>query len=59
MLTWSRPRSLADLLAGFRPCFTTPTFRVFQAMVCGLVARPGLRTVTGMLTGAWLAAHDH
>ena len=55
MLTWSLPRSLADLLAGFRPCFTAPTFRVFQAMVTGLVAHPGLRTVTGMLTGARLA----
>jgi hypothetical protein len=59
MLTWSLPRSLADLLAGFRPCFTTPTFRVFQAMVCGLVAQPGLRTVTGMLAGARLAGVWH
>jgi hypothetical protein len=30
MLTWSLPPSLADLLAGFRPCFTTPTLRVFM-----------------------------
>jgi len=59
MLTWSLPRSLADLLAGFRPCFTTPTFGVFQAMVCGLVAQPGLRTVTGMLSGARLAGVWH
>lgn len=59
MLTTSLPRSLADLLAGFRPCFTTPTFRVFQAMVCGLVAQPGPRTVTGMLTGARLAGVWH
>src|SRR5436305_1741770 len=34
MPTRSLPRSLADLLAGFRPCFTAPTFGVFQAMVC-------------------------
>ena len=54
MPMWSLPRSLADLLACFRPCFTAPTFRVFQAMLCGLVAQPGLRTVTGMLAGhAW------
>jgi hypothetical protein len=59
MLTWSLPRSLADLLAGFRPCFTAPTFGVFQAMVCGLVAQPGLRTITGMLAGARLAGVWH
>jgi DDE superfamily endonuclease len=59
MPTWSLPRSLADLLAGFRPCFTTPTFGVFQAMVCGLVAQPGLRTITGMLAGARLAGRWH
>jgi hypothetical protein len=59
MPTWSVPRSLADLLAGVRPCFTAPTFRVFQAMVCGLVAQPGLRTITGMLVGARLAGVWH
>ncbi len=59
MLTWSVPRSLAELLAAFRPCFTAPTFRVFQAMVTGLVAQPGLRTVTGMLVGARLAGVWH
>jgi len=57
--TWSVPRSLADLLACFRPCFTAPTFRVFQAMMCGLVAQPGLRTVTGMPAGAGLAGRWH
>jgi hypothetical protein len=59
MPTRNLPRSLADLLAGLRPCFTTPTFRVFQAMMCGLVAQPGPRTVTGMLTGARLAGVWH
>jgi DDE superfamily endonuclease len=59
MLTWSLPRSLADLLAAFRSCFTAPTFRVFQAMVTGLVAQPRLRTVTGMLAGARLAGVCH
>jgi hypothetical protein len=59
MPTWSLPCSLVDLLAGFRPCFTTPTFRVFQAMVCGLLVQPGRRTVTGMLAGARLAGVWH
>jgi hypothetical protein len=59
MPTPSLPRSLADLLAGARPCFTAPTFRVFQAMVCGLIAQPGLRTITGMLAGARLAGVWH
>jgi ABC-type thiamin/hydroxymethylpyrimidine transport system permease subunit len=34
---------------------TAPTFWVFQAMVCGLVVRPGRRTITEMLAGARLA----
>jgi hypothetical protein len=59
MPTWSLPCSLVDLLAGFHPCFTTPTFRVFQAMVCGLLVQPGRRTVTGMLAGARLAGVWH
>jgi hypothetical protein len=45
-------RRLLDALAG---CFTTPTFEVFQAMVVGLIAQTGQRTVCGMLTGAGLA----
>jgi DDE superfamily endonuclease len=59
MPTWSVPRSLADLLAVFRPCFSAPTFRTFAALVAGLVAQPGLRTVTGMLAGARLAGRWH
>jgi hypothetical protein len=42
-------------LDAFARCFTTPTFDVFQAMVMGLVAQTGNRTVCGMLTGAGLA----
>jgi hypothetical protein len=42
-------------LDAFAVCFTTPTFEVFQAMVIGLVAQTGQRTVCGMLTGAGLA----
>jgi hypothetical protein len=59
MLTPSLPRSLADLLIVFRPCFTAPTFATFRAMVAGFLAQPGLRTVTGMLTGAGLAGRRH
>jgi DDE superfamily endonuclease len=55
------PISLRRLLDAFAGCFTTPTFEVFQAMVLGLVAQTGQRTVCGMLTGAGLAttwSHD-
>src|SRR5436190_17023552 len=52
----SLPNSLRRLLDAFAGCFTTPTFEVFQAMVIGLVAQTGQRTVCGMLTGAGLAA---
>jgi hypothetical protein len=59
MPTPSLPRSLADLLTVFRPCFTAPTFATFGAMVTGFWAQPGLRTVTGMLVGAGLAGRRH
>jgi DDE superfamily endonuclease len=59
MPTPSLPRSLADLLAAFGPCFTAPTMRTFQALVGGFVAQPGQRTVTGMLVGARLAGRRH
>ena len=59
MPTPSLPRSLADLLAAFGPCFTAPTLRTFQALVAGFLAQPGLRTVTGMLVGARLAGRRH
>lgn len=49
------PISLRRLLDAFAGCFTTPTFEVFQAMVIGLVAQTGQRTVCGMLTRAGLA----
>ena len=48
------PRSLAGLLAEFRPCFTAPTFQTFIGLVVGLVAQTRRRTVCGMLTGAGL-----
>jgi len=59
MLTPSLPRSLADLLMAFGPCFTQPTFPTFQALVAGLLTQPGQRTVTGMLVGARLAGRRH
>jgi hypothetical protein len=59
MPTPSLPRSLADLLMAFGPCFTQPTFRTFQALVAGLLTQPGQRTVTGMLVGARLAGRRH
>src|SRR5256885_11184215 len=43
----------------YRPCFTAPTFATFAALVAGMVAQPGARTVTGMLTGAGLAGVWH
>jgi DDE superfamily endonuclease len=51
----SVPPSLARLLAGLRPCFTAPTFTTFCALVCGMLAQTGRRTVCGMLTGSGLA----
>ena len=48
------PACLLALLGAFRGCFTAPTFQTFAAMVVGLVAQPGRRTVCGMLVGAGL-----
>jgi DDE superfamily endonuclease len=59
MPTPSLPRSLADLLIVFAPCFTAPTFRTFCARVTGFLAQPGRRTITGMLVGARLAGRWH
>jgi len=49
------PITVRRLLDAFASCFTVPTFEVFEAMVIGLVAQTGQRTVCGMLTGAGLA----
>jgi hypothetical protein len=49
------PISVRRLLDAFAGCFTRPTFGVFSAMVIGLLAQTGQRTVCGMLTGAGLA----
>jgi DDE superfamily endonuclease len=53
------PSSFAALLVTLRPCFTAPSFRMFTALVVGLIGQPGRRTVTGMLTGAGLAHAVH
>jgi hypothetical protein len=55
----SLPPSFAAVLNAFRSCFTAPTFRTFTAMVAGLLAQPGKRTVTGMRMGARLAGIWH
>ncbi len=49
------PASLAGLLAAFQPCFTAPTFTTFCALVYGMFASTGQRTVCGMLVGAGLS----
>jgi|SRR5436309_3131983 len=53
------PASLAALLLVFRPCLTAPSFATFGALVAGMVAQPGRRTVCGMLVGAGLAGVWH
>jgi hypothetical protein len=53
------PPSLAGLLRSFRSCFTAPTFRTFSALLAGMIAQPGRRTVCGMLTAAGLAGVWH
>jgi len=55
------PGSLRRLLDSFAGCFTRPTFMVFTAMVTGMIAQTGKKTVCGMLAGAGLAqtwSHD-
>jgi hypothetical protein len=55
------PASLRRLLDAFAGCFTKPSFMVFIAMVVGMIAQTGQKTVCGMLTGAGLAqawSHD-
>lgn len=55
------PVSLRRLLDAFAGCFTRPTFVVFTAMVVGMIAQTGTKTICGMLAGAGLArswSHD-
>src|SRR5438874_12136234 len=53
------PASLAGLLWVFRSCLTAPSFATFGALVVGLVAQSGRRTVCGMLVGAGLSRVWH
>jgi DDE superfamily endonuclease len=53
------PASLAGMLWTFRWCFTEPSYRTFVALLAGMVAQPGRRTVCGMLTGAGLSRLWH
>src|SRR3989440_655029 len=53
------PASLAGMLWTFRWCFTEPSYRTFTALLAGMVAQPGRRTVCGMLTGAGLSRLWH
>ncbi|MBN1170836.1 MAG: transposase [Micromonosporaceae bacterium] len=53
--------SLRRLLDAFAGCFTAPSFAVFTAMVVGMIAQTGAKTICGMLAGAGLAqtwSHD-
>src|SRR5256885_8601202 len=60
MLQWQTlPASLAGMLMAFRWCFTEPSFRTFTALVAGMVAQPGRRTVCAMLVGAGLSRLWH
>jgi hypothetical protein len=53
------PPSLAGLVWAFRSCFTAPTFRTFAALLAGMIAQPGRRTVCGMLVAAGLCRVWH
>jgi len=53
------PACLRQVLAPLRSCFTAPSFRTFTAVVTGMLAQTGPRTVCGMLSGAGLAPLWH
>src|SRR2546421_13015203 len=53
------PASLAGMLWTLRWCFTEPYYRTFVALLAGMVAQPGRRTVCGMLTRAGLSRLWH
>jgi SRSO17 transposase len=53
------PASLDGLLSLLSPCFSQPTFQTFRALLAGQISQTGLRTVTGMLTGARLSGVWH
>src|ERR1700710_689568 len=53
------PSSLIALLSLLRPAFTAPTFQTFEALLAGMIARVGERTVCGMWQAARLAGRVH
>jgi hypothetical protein len=53
------PRSVTELLAAFRPCFSGRAFDTFIALITGLIAAPTRRTVCGMLTASGMSAVWH
>lgn len=57
--TKNLPRSVTELLAAFRPCFTGRGFDTFIALTTGLVAASMRRTVCGMLTASGMSAVWH
>jgi hypothetical protein len=57
----SLPMSMRRLVDAFAGCFTAPSLVVFTAMLVGMIAQSGQKTVCGMLAGAGLAqrwSHD-
>ena len=53
------PRSLLDVVAVLRSCFTAPTFATLCHLVTGVLCAEGRRTVTGMWSAAGLAGRIH
>jgi hypothetical protein len=53
------PSSLPTVLEMLRPVFTGPSFATMTALVTGVLAGPGARTVTGMWGAAGLAGRSH
>jgi hypothetical protein len=55
----SLPASLSGLLSALAGCFTAPTFRVFCALLVGLVRSTSRHTVCGMWIAAGLSSLVH
>lgn len=53
------PESFHALLRAFRPCFTAPTYRNFQAIVTGWVHCLGRRTVTAVALASGALSERH
>ena len=53
------PESFGTLLAAFRPCFTAPSYRNFEAIVAGWVHCLGRRTVTAVALASGALSERH